>query len=131
MKENDVIFFDGVCGLCNGFVDFVMRIDKKKQFRFSPLQSGFSSQKLPAEYIQNLNSIVVLIDGEIFTKGEAVARVFKKLGGQWSFLSLMRILPSNVLNSGYDLVAANRYRIFGKKDTCRIPSPEERSRFLM
>lgn len=130
-NTHPIIFFDGVCGLCNGFIDFVIKMDKHNTFRFSPLQSNFASQELPTEYILNLNSIVVLIDGQVHTKGEAVFIVLNKLGGTWKAISIVGKLPNKILNSGYDIVAENRYRLFGKKETCRLPTKEERELFVL
>jgi predicted DCC family thiol-disulfide oxidoreductase YuxK len=129
--EDSIIFFDGVCGLCNGFVDFVLRIDHSALFKFSPLQSDFAAQRLPKEYINDLDSVVVIIDGNVLRKGAAVFAVFQKLGGAWAILSIFGKLPTGIVNSGYDLVASNRYKIFGKKETCRLPTPSERERFIL
>ncbi len=126
-----VIFFDGYCGLCNGFVDFVMKIDKAGVFKFSPLQSDFAKANLKLEDIQQLKSVVVLIDGKTFRKAQAVMKVFAQLQGGWKALSTLGLLPSGILNLGYDLVAENRYRLFGKRETCRLPTPEERTRFIL
>lgn len=127
----NVIYFDGVCGLCNGFVDFIMKIDRESKFHFSPLQSEHAKKSLPAEYVQDLDSVVVQIDGKTLRKSKAVFAVLKKLGGVWGMASAFGILPEGLLNKAYDMVAENRYKIFGKKETCRLPSPEERSRFLL
>ncbi len=126
-----VIFFDGYCGLCNGFVDFVLKIDKAEVFKFSPLQSEFAKAHLRPEDIQQLKSVVVLIEGNTFRKAPAVTKVFAELEGGWKALSVLGILPSGILNFGYDLVAENRYRLFGKRETCRLPTPEERTRFIL
>ena len=130
-KRELIIFFDGVCGLCNGFIDFIMKVDKKDLFSFSPLQSDFAAKMLPPEKVQNLDSVVVIIDGQIHTKSKAVLEVLNTLGGRWKLISILGVLPKGLLNIGYDLVASNRYKIFGKKETCRIPTPEERERFIL
>ncbi len=127
----NVIYFDGVCGLCNGFVDFILKIDHKGIFKFSPLQSEYAKTSLPPEYTQNLDSVVVSIDGKTLRKSKAVMAALKKLGGFWGFVSLAGILPEAILNKVYDQVAENRYKIFGKKESCRLPTPEERERFLL
>ena len=127
----NIIYFDGVCGLCNGFVDFIMKIDREGKFKFSPLQSEFAQARLLPKYTQDLKSVVVEIDGEIYEKSDAVFRVFELLGGGWKLLSKLKILPSSLRNTGYDLVAEMRYKIFGKKDTCRLPTPEEKERFIL
>lgn len=127
----NVIYFDGVCGLCNGFVDFIMKIDHNGVFRFSPLQSEYARASLPPEYVQDLDSVVVDIDGRKLRKSKAVFAVLKKLGGVWGILGMAGVLPEPLLNKGYDLVAENRYKLFGKKETCRLPTPEERARFIL
>lgn len=125
-----IIFFDGVCGLCNGFIDFIMTIDKKKQFLFSPLQSEFASKNLPPELTQDLTSVVLFINGKTYTKGQAVIKVLDSIGGIWKLSLLGKMLPNFLLNSAYDAVAENRYRLFGKRETCRFPTEEERQRFI-
>lgn len=127
----NVIFFDGYCGLCNGFIDFMLKVDRHNVFRFSPLQSDFAKGQLPDEDITDLKSVVVLIDGQIYRKAPAVFAALQKVGGPWKALSLLRVLPAGFLNFGYDLVAENRYRLFGKRLTCRLPTAEEKLKFLL
>ena len=126
-----VIFFDGLCGLCNGFVDFILKIDHEAKFKFSPLQSEYAKAHLPAEYILDLKTVIVQIDGENLRKAPAVMAIFKEIGGIWGVLSLISALPAPFLNIFYDMVAENRYQIFGKKDSCRLPTPTEKTRFLL
>lgn len=126
-----VIFFDGYCGLCNGFVDFMLKIDKKGVFKFSPLQSDFAKKHLPAEDIEQLKSVVLLIDDKSYRKSEAVLLALSHLGGSWSLLKQLNVIPTGLRDAGYELVAANRYKIFGKRDTCRLPTAEERERFIL
>lgn len=127
----NIIYFDGVCGLCNGFVDFIMKIDTAGKFKFSPLQSEFAKSRLLPRYTEDLKSVVVEIDGEILEKSDAVFKVFETLGGKWKIAAKLKILPLFLRNAGYDLVAEMRYKIFGKKDTCRLPTPEEKERFVL
>lgn len=127
----NIIYFDGVCGLCNSFVDFIMKIDSEGKFKFSPLQSEFAKSRLLPKYTEDLKSVVVEIDGKILEKSDAVFKVMSTLGGKWKLLSAFRILPPFLRNAGYDLVAEMRYKIFGKKDTCRLPTPEEKARFIL
>lgn len=126
-----VIFFDGVCGLCNGFVDFIIGIDKKKEFRFSPLQSDYAKNHLPQELTKDLKSVVFLDDENVYTKSEAVIQILKQVGGIWRLSAVGQILPNALLDKTYDLVAQKRYKMFGKRETCRIPTSEERSRFVI
>lgn len=130
-KNPQVIFFDGVCGLCNGFVDFVISADKKNKFLFSPLQSDFAQKELPKEMTQDLTSVVLLKNGKSFSKSEAVLEVLNDLGGIWKLSAVGKLLPIRVSNKVYDLVAQNRYKLFGKKETCRLPSADERKKFIL
>lgn len=126
-----VIFFDGVCGLCNGFIDFVMKIDKDQKFHFSPLQSEYAKKNLPEEMTRDLKTIVYKDGDNLSMKSDAVLKILKEIGGVWSLASAGRILPGTLRDSAYEMVAENRYKLFGKKETCRLPTPEERSRFVI
>jgi len=125
-----VIFFDGYCGLCNGFVDFMMKFDKRGVFKFSPLQSDFAKATLKPEDISDLKSLVVLMNGKTTRKAHGVLLAVSELGGSWKVISIFRFLPASFLNLAYDIIAKNRYKIFGKSSTCRLPTPEEKSRFV-
>lgn len=125
-----VIFFDGYCGLCNGFIDFMMKVDTEAHFKFSPLQSDFAKAHLEPEDISDLKSLVVLTNGKATRKAHGVIIALSELGGLWKLISIFRILPASFLNLGYDFIARNRYKFFGKRDTCRLPTPEEKARFL-
>lgn len=129
--KNAVVYFDGVCGLCNGFIDFVMSVDKNGIFKFSPLQSDYAKANLSPEFTSDLKTIVVQINGQTFSKSSAVIAVLSELGGIWKIALLGKILPIFIANKAYDLVAKNRYNLFGKKETCRLPTPEERAKFIL
>jgi predicted DCC family thiol-disulfide oxidoreductase YuxK len=126
-----IIFFDGYCGLCNGFVDFIIKFDKNAVFKFSPLQSEFAKTKLSQSDLKDLKSVVVLINNQTYRKAEAALKALAELGWPWKILLIFSLLPEKVLNLFYDLIAANRYRFFGKRETCRLPTPEERERFIL
>lgn len=136
MNENSeespkpIIFFDGVCGLCNSFIDIVMRLDRSQQFMFSPLQGETAKKLLTPEMTQDLDSVVLYDDGKLYTKSDAVLEIFNKLGGFLQLWMFTKIIPKNLRDHVYDLVAEQRYKIFGKRDACRIPTPDERKRFL-
>ena len=130
-NSKNIIFFDGVCGLCNGFVDFMMAFDKDKKFRFSPLQSEYAQKTLPETFVKELSTVVVLIDGKTYTKSQGVLKALSELGGMWKLTAIGKILPTSFRDMIYNLVAQNRYQMFGKKDSCRLPSPEERQRFII
>lgn len=107
-----------------------MAIDHKKRFLFSPLQSEFAKTHLPPEMTQDLKSVVLLSEGKLHTKSSAVIKVMSEIGGIWKVITLGKILPTALSNKVYDMVAENRYKLFGKKETCRLPTEEERQRFV-
>ena len=127
----NVIFFDGVCGLCNRFVDFVMGIDDDSEFIFSPLQGEFARKVLPSQYVTDMKSVVLLKNNkELYTQSNAVIEILGEVGGIWSLAKVANILPQGILDKAYDMVAENRYDLFGKREECRIPTAEERSKFI-
>lgn len=130
MNGNPIVFFDGVCGLCSHFVDFVISIDKKHVHRFAPLQGMTAKQILTMQEIEDLDSVVVYVNGGKLKKAQAVLHVLQSVGGFWTLTSVFRIFPNSLLNFFYDLVARHRYQIFGKKESCRIPTKQERALFL-
>lgn len=126
-----IVFFDGVCGLCNSSVDFVLRHDRRGRLRFAPLQGEMAARLLPAADRENLGSLVLWSEGHTFRRSTAVVRILWQLGGFWTIpAACLWLIPAPLRNGGYRLVAALRYRLFGKKETCRLPTPEERGRFL-
>jgi predicted DCC family thiol-disulfide oxidoreductase YuxK len=129
--EGPILFFDGVCGLCNHFVDFVLSHDKQGQFRLAPLQGETARNRISQEDVESLSTVVLVDEQGISRKSTAVVRVLRRLGFGWRLLGfLMWLIPHPLRDIGYRLVAANRYRLFGKKEACRMPTPDERSRFL-
>jgi predicted DCC family thiol-disulfide oxidoreductase YuxK len=120
--NHPVIFFDGVCNLCNGAVRTVIKLDSKRHFRFSSLQSDFAKTTLQPFQIDlgDPNSIILLEDNKIYQKSEAVFRIIKKL--KWiNFLNVFSRIPFKVSNLIYDFIAKNRYNLFGKKENCPLP----------
>jgi predicted DCC family thiol-disulfide oxidoreductase YuxK len=130
--EHPALFFDGVCNLCNGTVDFVIKADKKRLFRFGSLQGVTAHQVVP-EYADEagLSTVVlVTVEGK-FIRSTAICMVLKKLGGFWAFWgSLCMMFPKGFRDWLYMLIAKNRYNIWGHRDSCRLPTPEERELFL-
>ena len=130
-SEAPILFFDGVCGLCNHSVDFVLRNDRRGTIRFAPLQGQTASKLLPEADLRNLNSVVFQVRGQAFRQSTAIVGLLREMGGVWSLLGLLLwLVPSPLRNLGYRIVARFRYRMFGQKETCRMPKPEERARFL-
>ncbi|WP_238354556.1 thiol-disulfide oxidoreductase DCC family protein [Fulvivirga marina] len=133
MHDKDLILFDGVCNLCNGTVNFVLDRDRSRCFVFGSLQSEKSKEILRSHHYdpEALNSIVVITrSGRLMTKSNAALHIARQLSGGWKLLYLFKILPRFIRDAVYDLVAANRYKWFGRQDHCRMTSPELKQRFL-
>ena len=130
MPPKQILFFDGVCNICNGFVDFIIVRDKKQLFMFAPLQGEAAKRSLPASLLEDLNTVVLWNQGEAFKKSDAALCVLSQLGGAWALMKIFWVVPKFLRDMVYDLVAKNRYQLFGKRETCRLPTPEERARFL-
>lgn len=127
-----VLIFDGVCNLCNFFVDFVIRRDKKEQFLFTANQHQ-SGQQLLEEHgydIEDVSTVFLYENGKMYERSDAALRVARKLGFPWSIAWVGMILPRGLRDGIYKWIARNRYRWFGQKETCRLPTPAERARFL-
>jgi len=135
MREQNIIFFDGVCGLCSRMVDFVLREDQKRFFLYSPLQGEtFRSIKRDHPETLNADSIFVLSRGPakevLLQKSDALIYIVDNLPRYRWLAVIGRILPELIRDAAYRAIAATRYRIWGKRDSCRLPTPEERARFL-
>lgn len=127
-----VIFFDGVCNLCNQFVDFMIHLDKRQIYRYASLQSDLGQYVLQQNRLstQNLKTILLLQNGKIYQKSDAVIRILVGLGGIYRLARFLRIMPQFIRDAVYTFVSSNRYLFFGKKETCRLPSADEKARFL-
>jgi predicted DCC family thiol-disulfide oxidoreductase YuxK len=127
-----VVLFDGVCNLCNGAVRFVVRHDRRGRFRFASLQSEAGQALLRRHGLDpaDLFSVVLVDGGRVTTRSDAALDVARGLGGAWRAAGLLRAVPRPVRDRVYDWVARNRYRWFGRRDACMLPSPELRARFL-
>jgi predicted DCC family thiol-disulfide oxidoreductase YuxK len=133
---NPIILYDGVCGLCNRFVQFVLRHDRKDQFRFAPLQSNFARTILERHSLnpEVLDTVYVVFDygqssERLLSRSEAASAVLKELGGVWRlWAKLLDFLPKRFRDWRYALVARNRYRFFGKYETCPLPDPRDRDK---
>lgn len=131
MQQNGIILFDGVCNLCNGFVQRIISADKLDYFRFASLQSDAANDLLKNHpNLKELKSIVLLDKGKIYTKSTAAIKIASQLGFTWKFLQIGYILPAFLRDGIYNIVANNRYKWFGKKDQCMVPTPALKSKFL-
>ena len=136
-KPNPIVLYDGVCGLCNRAVQFLLKRDRHDRFRFAPLQSDFAANLLQRHGIDptKLDTVYAVVNHgganeTLLAKGDAFLLFAKVLGGIWSVARLGRIIPRPVRNWLYDFVAANRYRVFGKAESCMLPDPAYKHKFL-
>jgi len=127
-----IILFDGVCNLCNSSVTFVIQRDKKDLFRFAALQEEPGKSLLEKHNIDTsqTDSIILLDGNKAYTKSTAALKIAKDLGGAYPLLYGFMIVPNFIRNWVYDYIAKNRYKWFGKKESCMIPTPELRNKFL-
>ncbi|HKS41260.1 MAG TPA: DCC1-like thiol-disulfide oxidoreductase family protein [Blastocatellia bacterium] len=135
--NNPVLLYDGVCGLCNKSVQMILDHDKRKEMFFAALQSDYGKQVISRHpELEKVDSLVFVEqksgadDERVFTRSAAALRVASYLGGAWKMLLILRIIPRPVRDFFYNLFAKYRYKLFGKYDSCMLPSPDVRSRFL-
>lgn len=129
-----VLFFDGLCGLCNGFVDFVLARDRRARLSVAALQGETALALVPEDAPvvggEDPRSLVLWEDGKVLRKSDAALRALELLGGPWRLARAFRVVPRFARDAVYDLVARNRHRWFGRRTTCRAPTAAERARFL-
>ncbi len=132
-EDRAVVLFDGVCNLCNGAVQFIIRRDRHDRFRFASLQSQAASQLLGTDAPptgEDPSSIIVLADGRSYDTSDAILRITQDLGPAWSWLRIFKVIPKGLRDALYRFVARNRYRWLGKRDYCMVPTPELKAKFL-
>ncbi|EDM43100.1 hypothetical protein SCB49_12784 [unidentified eubacterium SCB49] len=131
-QSHNIILFDGVCNLCNTSINFVIKHDKNDRFKFAALQEepGISLLKQYDIDTSNTDSIILIENNKAYVKSTAALRVARKLSGAWPLLFGFIIIPTFIRNWVYDFVAKNRYKWYGKKDSCMIPTPALKSKFL-
>jgi len=127
-----IILFDGVCNFCDGAVNFIIERDKSGYFKFAPLQSEIGEKLLKENDIDKIltDSVILIEDGKIYTRTTAALRIARRLDGFWRWAYGFIVVPSFIRDVFYKLFARNRYRLFGKKDACMLPTPEISARFL-
>ena len=133
-QDKSVILFDGVCNLCNSSVNTVLKYDTKNHFMFASLQSDAATKILLHKKLKNnknqLDSIILIENNDVYTKSTAALRVLKRLKFPLNLTYVFIVVPQFIRDFVYDFIAKNRYKWFGKKETCRVPTQEEKSRFL-
>ncbi len=125
-----IILFDGVCNFCDGSVNFIIEHDKKDYFKFTPLQSEIGQEFVKKFSLSGIDSVILVENDKAYTHSTAALKIARRLGGIWSVLYALIVIPKPIRDFFYKLFAKNRYKLFGKKDECMIPSPEVRAKFL-
>jgi len=130
--SKSIVLFDGVCNLCNNSITFIIKRDPKDNFRFAPLQEGKGAELIKKHKIDTVktDSIILIENGKAYVKSTAALRVARKLSGAWPLFYGFIIIPSFIRNWVYDFIARNRYKWYGKKESCMIPTPELKAKFL-
>ncbi len=131
MSDPPLLLFDGYCALCNGWVGFLLRVDPEGAMMFAPLSSDTGRRVLESHpEIAGADSLVVVAGGKTSLRSNAVFAILSYLGWPWKALTIFRLIPREIRDSLYDVVAFWRYRVFGRYDACPLPPANQRSRFL-
>lgn len=137
LDSNPIVLYDGVCGLCNHLVQFTLKRDKHDHFRFASLQSDFAQLLMTRHGVdpQDLDTVYVVQDHKqptekLLARSDAILYMLSELGGIWSLAGVGRVLPRALRDALYKIVARNRYRFFGKHESCMLPEPKHRAKFL-
>ena len=128
----NIVLFDGICNLCNGLVRFIIKRDRTGKFKFASLQSDIGQQWLMKFGLakNEFESFVFIQNDKYYIKSDAALKMFAQLGGIWKTFYVFILIPRSIRDFIYDRIAKSRYRIFGRRDVCMIPTPELRERFL-
>lgn len=131
-QNNSIVLFDGVCNLCNGFVQFCIEQDQTGQIKYASLQSDIGQILLKKHHLDHtsLATVVLIQDNQAYVQSDVPLQLFKKFGGFWRVLYGFVIIPKFIRDRIYDFIAKNRYKWFGKQESCWMPTPELKSRFL-
>ena len=136
-SQHPIVLYDGVCGLCNRLNQFLLKRDKHDRLRFASLQSDFSKELLQrhGRNPDDLNTVYVVLDQgtlseRLLFRSDAILHVLSVVGGIWKLSALGKLLPKFLRDPIYNLVAANRYQVFGKSESCMLPEPRHRAKFL-
>jgi len=130
-NKSTILFFDGVCSLCNGWVDWVIQNETKHTLHFASLQGSTAQALLTAHDRESLETLIVLHEEQKFVRSAAVIFVLEKIGGVYGALAwVLKIIPLSIRDRGYQFVARHRYQWFGKRNTCRLPTPQEKDLLL-
>ncbi len=131
-RESLIVLFDGICNFCNSSINFIIEHDRKNSFKFAPLQSEIG-EKLMGKFELNsplIDSVILIENDQAFTHSTAALKIARHLGGIWQLAYVFIVIPKFIRDFFYKLFAKNRYRLFGKRDACMLPTPEVRAKFL-
>ncbi len=133
MTDRYIIVFDGVCNLCNGSINFILSRDQREQFVFAPVQSPFAEELLARHGLAGIgeDSFVLVKKGKTYLRSDAALQISREMCGLWPLLWGLRVIPKGLRDGVYNLVAQNRYRLFGKKSSCMVPTPALQRRFIL
>lgn len=132
IELNNLVLFDGVCNLCNASVKFIIKRDKRNRFYFASLQSGFAKSQLKKFDIdtEEFFSVVLIKNEQVFLRSNAALEIVRDLSGVWPILYALKVIPAFIRDFFYNLISKNRYKLFGKQDTCMLPSQEVKAKFI-
>ncbi|WP_207433894.1 thiol-disulfide oxidoreductase DCC family protein [Sabulibacter ruber] len=132
LPATTTVLFDGVCNLCNGFVQFVINHDPEGYFHFTSLQSEMGQKVLKAHGLptEQFKTVLLLENGKLYSRSTAALRIVRRLNGGWSLLYAFLLVPTFLRDPLYDWVSRNRYKWFGQQESCMLPTPELKARFL-
>mgnify|MGYP000260850286 FL=1 len=132
MNKPDIVIFDGICNFCNGAVNFIIKRDPNATFAFTPMQSPLAKELMKQYKIDNvgIDTFLLIKDGQCLIFSSAALEISKGLSGYWYLFNFFKLVPSPIRDVVYKLFARNRYRLFGKADSCMVPSPDVKSRFV-
>lgn len=130
--DSCIVLFDGVCNLCSGSVQFILKRDRKNRFRFASLQSAFGKRTLAELGLPEteLQTIILLKNNQFFHRSRAALEIARNLSGLWPLVYALIVVPASIRDPVYNFIARNRYRWFGKRKTCWVPTAEWQSKFL-
>jgi len=130
-QSQHIVLFDGVCGLCNTFIDFLLKEDREDVLHYAPLQGETAKQFVENIDPSNLQTVVFCSEGKTYIKSDAVIEIFQSMGGIWRLAIIFKVIPKSLRDTAYAYVAKNRLKWFGQKETCRMPTPKERGKLLI
>ena len=125
-----IVYFDGLCNVCNAFIDFLIRHDRRRTMKYAPMQGTTAQQHLPAHLVNELSTMAFEREGAIWTESGAAIRAIAACGGIFALMSIFLLIPSFVRDWVYRWVANHRYLFAGRRATCRLPTAQEREMFL-